>query len=166
MFRACNSLTNISVACGNHRYYSVDNCIIESNSDNNKLVAGCNASIVPDDGSITSIGESAFNSMEGLISITIPNGVIEIDGYAFINCINLENVTIPDSVTSIGKCAFNNCGRLTSIIIPDSVINIGERAFSYHSGLTSVTMPKHLKKHLKEAFDKETIKRAKFTFTK
>lgn len=56
--------------------------------------------------SVTSIGNSAFNS-----------------------CNSLTSITIPDSVTSIGDSAFNSCYSLTSIIIPGSVTSIGNFAF-------------------------------------
>ena len=41
-------------------------------------------------------------SCTGLTSITIPNSVTSIGGYAFYSCSSLTSVTIPDSVTSIG----------------------------------------------------------------
>ena len=74
-------------------------------------------------------------------SITIPDSVISIGYYAFVNCTGLTSVNIPNSVTSIGDGAFNGCTGLTSINIPNSVINIGEYSFSDCTGLTSVNIP-------------------------
>lgn len=62
-------------------------------------------------------------------SVTIPDGVIEINCGALRNSACLKSVTIPDGVTSIGNWAFYNCPSLTSVTIPDSVIEIGEYAF-------------------------------------
>ena len=51
--------------------------------------------------------------MYKLTSITIPNSVTSIGGYAFDGCSSLTSVTIPNSVTSIGKSAFSDCSSLT-----------------------------------------------------
>ena len=72
-------------------------------------------------------------------SVTIPNSVTSIGGYAFKSCIDLTSVTIPNSVTSIGTYAFTGCTSLTSITIPNSVTSIGQEAFVY-CALTSVTI--------------------------
>lgn len=40
--------------------------------------------------------------------IKIPNGVIEIDEYAFLEYSLLTNVTIPKSIEVIGDCAFDD----------------------------------------------------------
>ena len=61
------------------------------------------------------IGEEAFR--ESLIKeINIPNGVQEIDDYAFIHCIKLNLVYIPHSLKKIGKCVFGGCVSLAKII--------------------------------------------------
>ncbi|MCL2087413.1 MAG: leucine-rich repeat protein [Oscillospiraceae bacterium] len=69
---------------------------------------------------------------------TIPNSVTSIGDSAFNTCYGLTSVTIPDRVTSIGYDAFFYCEGLTSVTIPDSVISIGGWAFSYCEGLTRV----------------------------
>ncbi len=94
--------------------------------------------IVPDvyDGRpVIGIKYNAFSECKTIRSITIPTGVITIDGSAFYNCISLESITIADSVTCIGNGAFSGCLNLSSITIPDSVILIAQDAFS---GCTSL----------------------------
>ena len=59
--------------------------------------------------SVTSIGESAFESCTSLTSLIIPNSVTSIGDYAFNYCSGLTSVTIGNSVTSIGKYAFSDC---------------------------------------------------------
>jgi hypothetical protein len=87
--------------------------------------------------SVTSIGGYAFQSNE-LISVTIPNSVTSIGIGAF-DTNNLTSVTIPNSVTTIGDYAFYG-NSLTSVTIPNSVTSFGIFAF-YGNSLTSVTIP-------------------------
>ena len=88
--------------------------------------------------SVTSIGGWAFCGCSGLTSVTIPNSVTYIGEYAFGGCSGLTSVTIPNSVTSIGSYAFSGCSGLTSVTIPNSVTRIGWNAFQYCSGLNDV----------------------------
>ena len=69
---------------------------------------------------VTSIGILAFPESEGLISITIPDSIINIGFGAFAYCDGLTSVTIPDSVISIDDAAFAYCDGLTSIIVDEN----------------------------------------------
>ena len=111
-FSGCRGLTSISVSSGNERYYSVCNCIIEKATKT--FVLGCKNSIIPNDGSVTSIGSYAFSGSSGLTSITIPNGVTSIGG-AFSHCSGLTSITISSSVTSIDFGALFFCSELKEI---------------------------------------------------
>jgi len=88
---------------------------------------------------VTSIRDNAFNNRTSLTSITIPNSVTSIGGWAFGRS-GLTSVTIPNSVTSIGDGAFAFCTDLTSIIIPNSVTSIGHAPFRGSTGLTSINV--------------------------
>ena len=137
-FSGCGGLTSIVVEEGNAVYHSASNCLIETESKT--LIKGGNASVIPNDGSVTSIGDNAFDRCSGLTSVTIPDSVTSIGEDAFYGCGGLTSVTIPDSVTSIGSHAFYDCSGLTSIVIPDSVTSIGSSAFSGCGGLTSIVV--------------------------
>ncbi len=125
-FKGCSGLTNIEVTNGNPVYHSDGNCLIETATKT--LLLGCKNSIIPTDGSVTSIGLSAFFRSE-LISITIPDCITHIGDNAFEDCKELKNVTIGNGLTSIGWDAFRNCSELISITIPDSVTSIESGAF-------------------------------------
>ena len=153
-FSGCSGLTDITVAKSNTMYHSAGNCLIETATKT--LIFGCKTSVIPIDGSVTSIGSSAFSGCSGLTSITIPDSVTSIGPDAFYNCTglttvnwnatectsagtsyslifggcsNLATVNIGDNVTTIPYYAFYGCSGLTNITIPDSVTSIGKRAF-------------------------------------
>ena len=132
----CNSLKSLTVASGNAVYHSAGNCVIETASKT--LVAGCKNSVIPSDGSVTSIGYSAFRDCEYLTSVTIPSSVTIIDDYAFAGCTYLKSVAILGDVTSISERAFSWCTYLESITIPSSVTIIGNYAFNGCGHLTSI----------------------------
>ena len=80
----------------------------------------------------TIIDNNAFQGREELQSITIPDNIEMIGGYAFEGCSNLSTVNFgPGSkLTRIGGNAFQNCTGLTSITLPNSVTTIYAAAFS------------------------------------
>ena len=128
-----SAIESLEVDPENLVYHSVNNAIIET--DSKTLIMGCANTVIPSDGSVTSIGYYAFGFCTSLTSITIPNSVTSIGDYAFGFCSSLTSITIPDSVTSIGYNSFYNCSSLTSITIPNSVTSIGDNAFSGCSNL-------------------------------
>ena len=66
---------------------------------------------------------------DDVLTITLPDSVIEIGNYAFEDYYNLESINIPEGVTTIGSAAFLNCRSLTSITIPSSVTTFGSAVF-------------------------------------
>ncbi len=141
-FSNCNSLTSLKVSDKNKIYTSRDlsgnelNCIIEK--ETKILLQGCNVTIIPSDGSISSIGDLSFEYCNGLSSIVIPEGVFSI-GNSFMDCSNLTSIILPSSLTSIGSYAFSYCTELSSITIPRNVVSIGGNAFDHCDKLYSVT---------------------------
>ena len=138
-FQGCSNLTEIRVTEGNPVFHSDGNCLIETKTKT--LVLGFKNSVIPNDGSVTSIGPLAFSTCSGLTSIDIPDSVTSIDLGAFSNCTGLTSIDIPDSVTNIGNSAFSDCSGLTSVTIPDSVTSIGDMAFSSCTSLISIHIP-------------------------
>lgn len=135
----------------------------------------CNATSVEIAESVTSIGYGAFKDCKKITSLSIPNSVVEIGGFAFSGMEALLSFVIPESVTSIGKGAFSTCFKLQSItlpnsiteildntfygchslvdvVIPDGVISIGGDAFDDCEGLNTITIPNSVKTIKTNAF--------------
>lgn len=127
VFAYCTALSEITVEKGNPQYHSNGNCIISTSSKT--LAVGCKASIIPQDGSVTKIGDNAFSYCINMPDIDIPNGVSSIGRGAFSYCFNLRNIILPASINDIGEQAFAACTALESINIPAGVKSIGNYAF-------------------------------------
>ena len=95
--------------------------------------------VIPD--GITQIDDYAFELCTQLKTVMIPGSVTSIGDDAFYGCFRLTSITLPNSVTYIGDRAFSGCDSLTSLTLPNSVMSIGERTFSYCGNLTSITIP-------------------------
>ena len=91
---------------------------------------------------LKTIGQYAFRDCTGLMNIDIPEGVASIGSSAFSGCTGLTSVALPSSLTSIGGSAFYNCTGLTSIDLPEGLTSIGGSAFYNCTGLTNITIPK------------------------
>ena len=76
-----------------------------------------------------------------IVSAVIGNGVTNIGGNAFSNCLCLAEVAIASGVTSIGAYAFDACFALTAVTLPEGVTVIGESAFEGCSSLESISIP-------------------------
>ena len=68
---------------------------------------------------VTAIGESAFNSCEGLTNVTVPDSIKSIGAYAFASCTNLESITLGSGVTAVGEDMFINCANLIGIWVSE-----------------------------------------------
>lgn len=149
-FYNCGSVESIEVKQGNLIYADYGNCLIEKASKT--LINGCNNSVIPDDGSVTSIKESAFSNCKGLKNIVIPQSVTNIGVSAFRNCTGLESVVLSENLTTIEADLFLNCTGLKEIVIPDSVTSIGESAFENCIALTNAIIGNGVTNIEKNAF--------------
>ena len=121
------------------------------------------------------IGKGAFANCSSLESITISEGVEQIEAGAFAGCTNLKTVIINspaifnqtftesrslkdifgeqvttyvlgDSITTIGGYTFAGCANLTNVIIGKNVKTIQNYAFRNWTGCTSITIPEQIEK--------------------
>ena len=132
------NLATITVAAGNTKYDSRNDCNAIIDSETNTMLLGCKNTTFPD--GVTKIGGGAFRSCLGLTTLNIPATVTEIGESAFAYCSNITELTIPSSISVISSYAFQGCKKLTTVNIPDGVTTIEGSAFSGCSGLTTVTL--------------------------
>ncbi|MDR0524137.1 MAG: InlB B-repeat-containing protein [Candidatus Methanoplasma sp.] len=90
---------------------------------------GCGIRSITLPDTVESIGGWAFQYADFLTSVTLPAGLKSIGELAFANCMSLENITLPDGLESIGEEAFLNCECLTEMYIPASVTTMDARVF-------------------------------------
>ena len=129
VFMGCSSLVEITISKQNQIYDSRDNSNAVIETSTNKLLFGCQGTVIPS--SIEIIGSRAFYYCHSLKEIKIPSSVTVIEDYAFYDCYNLSNIVFEEDsqLVSLGFAAFGRCEALTSIVIPKGVTKIGDNAF-------------------------------------
>lgn len=94
--------------------------------------------------SLKEIGEMSFSDMP-ITELVVPEGVEQIEGYAFTRTSKLVSVELPDTLTYIGEAAFSwdmifgtETNQLKKIVIPNSVSYLGYAVFDGREGLEVV----------------------------
>ena len=95
-------IDSITVEDGNPSFYAKNSCLIRK--EDGELVLGCRNSVIPDDGSVRSIGAFAFNGL------------------------TLQELTIPASVERIGCCAFTE-QEVRRLMLPEGLRCVEPLAF-------------------------------------
>lgn len=129
-------ISAITVENGNAVYHSQGNCLIETNSK--ILIVGSLKSVIPTDGSVTTIGPSAF-ARSWIETITIPSTVTRIEKEAFWNTYALQGIDLPSSVEYIGDYAFYTLDSFTKVIIRNKTCEIGENSFFSNVSIQGVS---------------------------
>ena len=79
---------------------------------------------------------------EEILHIVISEGITEIGGYSFYNCVNVKTVELASTVGKIGEYAFANCGSLEEIIHNENGIIVDETAFeNVNTSQIKLTVP-------------------------
>ena len=139
-FWGCDGLKTLQVASGNTKYDSRGGCNAIIETETNKLIQGCNVTVIPDD--VVTIAQSAFYGFAGLNTVVIPQSVTNIEMEAFRASTGLTSVVIPSSVTSIGEYAFYDCANLVEVHSQvETPFEIAENVFSKSDGsFTTATL--------------------------
>lgn len=115
-----------------YKYYGLDNHVVIPALYKNKP--------------IISIEYGAFFSNKKIITLVVPDSVVEIKGYAFSACSNLTTVKLGSGLKKIGDNAFSSCKNLSSINLPKGLTTIDSYAFSQCGSLESINLPDGLEK--------------------
>ncbi len=117
-FGLCDQLTQISVA-ENNTVYSFENGLL-LDKQRKSVVVG-------------------IKSIVG--HVVVPEGIIQIDGFAFCGCEAITSISLPSSLRSIGNMSFSGCNSLTSLKLPERLGTIEESSFSMCENLLSIHIP-------------------------
>lgn len=149
-----DDIESLTIAEGNPRYHSADNCIIETATKT--LIKGCFNSVIPADGSVEIIVGTAFWGLDNMQNLTIPKCIKEIGYHAFYVCSSsLESITVEEGnprYHSAGNCLIETAtktlllGCSNSVIPTDGSVEIIDSLSFYGSEqLKSVHIPASVK---------------------
>lgn len=179
IFGKCASLQQIKVDPRNPYYDSRHDCNAIVYTSSNRLIAGCNGSVIVD--GIKSIGKGAFYGTY-ITSIHIPASVEEIYPGAFMENELCRSITVDEGnlryksdgsnsvvnkeyhvmvlacsstkilpeVTSIGKYAYTN--NFSIMVLPEGIEYIHPEAFRGNKNLHAIIIPASVKEISWEAF--------------
>ena len=86
----------------------------------------------------------AFYSALEVKHVSVPRTVLVLFDYTFAYCHKLESVTLEEGLKEIEYKCFYDCENLKRIIIPDSVVLIGKNAFLGCCNLTEATIGRNV----------------------
>lgn len=110
-----------------------NNAVVLMDSGEGTVISGANAELNDDLNAMSENGIISANAFYGentLKDVSIPEGVTQIDEFAFARS-SITSVIIPEGTTTIGYAAFYHCDDLKEVSIPDSVTIIDEKAFEH-----------------------------------
>ncbi len=118
-FAYCKNLENIFVHDANPVFDSRDNCNAIVHTETNKLVSGCQSTVIPE--TVTTIGHLAFGGAD-FTDFTIPETVGHIDHSAFAFCNNLATLTLlSTNPPTMGMSVFDGVDNFR-ILVPCAAV--------------------------------------------
>ena len=98
------------------------------------------------------IGWSAFRECASLTSIVIPEGIDGLCANTFARCTSLRSVKLPSTMRWIDGCIFSGCTSLQDIVLPEGLTDITWQMFKDCTSLRSVTIPSSIMSVSNDAF--------------
>lgn len=154
-FKGCTNLSSITIPSsvrliGSHAFENCTN--ISKTNYTGTLMDWCNITFMNNGNPCIYSKNLYINDIELKGNLVLPDSIITLKNYTFLNCQNIQSITIPNSVISIGEYTFSGCSSLTSIVIPNNVTYINHGAFQNCSSLKSVTIGSSVKHIGSQAF--------------
>ena len=146
---ANTSVSTLEIAPGNKHFTLVDGVVYAADKSilylapikgltELKVVAGCRG-----------ISGGAFSAAD-IRKITLPDGFLAIDGYAFCESA-LEEIDFQSSVVFLGEQSFAGT-NLTTVTLPENMPNLYSATFAQCKSLTNVIIPSGVKYICQRAF--------------
>lgn len=117
-FAYCPKLTNIT--CSGSNFMSQQGVLLAADGDGKLLVcypAGREPATYVVPAGVTGIDISAFKGSQ-VTSVTVPQGVENVEFHAFAYCPKLVTVSLPKSVTKVDDQAFAGSQALEEVVVP------------------------------------------------
>lgn len=95
-------------------------------------------------GSVENIGSNAFYRNKNLKKLTFGEGLVNIEGTAFFECVSIDSIVCPSTLRTIGDATFSGCKNLKQISLNEGLVSINSYAFSGCTGLTDIVLPSTL----------------------
>lgn len=96
----------------------------------------------------------AFRGNQTVKAVQLPQGLVEIGAYSFLNCTALETVNFPSSLELIGSYAFDGCISLTAeLVFASGLKQIGSYAFGMCYSVRKASLPGTVATFGKGVFD-------------
>lgn len=115
------------------------------NKVDNKLVAILNNTVKSldaiDFGEISVVPEHMLNGNTSLKFVELPETIQTIKYSAFENCASLESINFPQGLKNIERYAFYKSTSLTSVELPEGLETIGDSAFGDCESLETINIP-------------------------
>lgn len=141
-FSFCPNLSKIDVDENNTIYSFINGCLIDIKE--RSIILGTSKCQIPNDESVISIADSAFEGCSLLERIVVPSNILSIGASAFEYCTNLSEVYLPSRLAIIENSTFGDCESLQSIELPASLTKIESYAFSFCKRLECINLPEGL----------------------
>ncbi|MDE6618083.1 MAG: leucine-rich repeat protein [Clostridiales bacterium] len=140
---ASDNVTKLIVDSANPWLSSAGNCVI--NTADKKFILGCKTSVIPTDGSVTTIGNYVFcaNEMMGNQVFKIPDTVTQVERYAFNGCSGIMRTVNHIVYVDKWAIALGDFDQMSQekldLQFQSGTVGIAEYAFFYYNCIRSVT---------------------------
>ena len=143
----------------NPNYETIEKCLVETATMT--LVQGTNEGVIAD--GIKIVSENSFSGYLGFTDLVVPSSVERIMANAFQDCTNLTTLTLNEGLKEIQGSVFKNT-NLSTVVFPETIEII--RAYSFqNTNVVSVIIPESCYMVGKCAFANDKLESITFSNT-